>query len=502
MDALPSDLLTSLLSHLPAERVASLATVHRSWLGATEDATLWRALAATAFGAAAASGGTKHCKQLFQTKAWTRANWQSKSPLIRQYVLRRPPELPHSFVPKVLAHSLVADMIAVGSNDGTILLCRVSAPGDRVETLGILRGHTCSVTTVAFSDDGNLLISGAWDKAIRVWDSHTGVCVRQWQAHGRAVMCLMVLRDELTRVPILVSGGGDGRLCFWRNALESLGSADAETPPVRVCTLREDWPVMSLRAADSPAGGSPSTDAQPAIGAIYVDAGYADGSVRRWEYNIDSPVEIELSPAAEDEPPLAPSVTAQIGPLRLQPSTVGVVLLGHRIIEATRDGLRAREREGMARDRLVADSQQAANDVPYLQMSSFGAISCLQADERRIVVAGIATSHNAGIPMNQGGARQAKGAVAVLSPSGELRHQLELSSAAMCALMSDSALLVGCQDGSLTYIDYTTAFAPAPTQSMSLKASNARQAAASRFAVAIGIALIACWVAAFLLDNH
>ena len=44
--------------------------------------------------------------------------------------------------------------------------------------LGPLEGHTDYVTSVSFSPDGARLVSGSYDKTVRVWDAVSGQCVR------------------------------------------------------------------------------------------------------------------------------------------------------------------------------------------------------------------------------------------------------------------------------------------------------------------------------------
>ena len=38
----------------------------------------------------------------------------------------------------------------------------------------VLEGHTSFVCAVAISTDGGKIVSGSWDKAVRVWSMETG----------------------------------------------------------------------------------------------------------------------------------------------------------------------------------------------------------------------------------------------------------------------------------------------------------------------------------------
>jgi WD40 repeat protein len=74
-----------------------------------------------------------------------------------------------------------------------------------------LRGHTDEVTSVAFSRDGNRIVSGSWDKTIKVWDATSGHETLNLKGHTGGVTSVAFSADGKR----IVSGGDDKTIRVW-----------------------------------------------------------------------------------------------------------------------------------------------------------------------------------------------------------------------------------------------------------------------------------------------
>ncbi len=73
-----------------------------------------------------------------------------------------------------------------------------------------LKGHSAGVTWVAFTPDGQKLISASHDKTVRVWDWQKGKNERALKGHTDSVRCFTFLSHQL-----IASAGWDGKVMIW-----------------------------------------------------------------------------------------------------------------------------------------------------------------------------------------------------------------------------------------------------------------------------------------------
>ncbi|KAG8908183.1 hypothetical protein FRB99_008726 [Tulasnella sp. 403] len=124
------------------------------------------------------------------------------------------------------------------------------------KVLQVYKGHSGPVTSLAFhectSSDGQTrvhLITGSWDKTVRVWDTQTKTLISETQAHGDFVKSLLVIQST----NVLVTGSSDKTAKLWdlgalgdsENAskgLNQLASLSGHRRPVEALAMSEDTP--------------------------------------------------------------------------------------------------------------------------------------------------------------------------------------------------------------------------------------------------------------------
>lgn len=77
-----------------------------------------------------------------------------------------------------------------------------------------LKGHTDAITCLQIDDSLHdvpypVLMTGSWDRTVRIWNAETGVCISELRGHTRGVRCIQFDSAKL------ISGGMDSTLKIW-----------------------------------------------------------------------------------------------------------------------------------------------------------------------------------------------------------------------------------------------------------------------------------------------
>ena len=107
----------------------------------------------------------------------------------------------------ILEVSYWDNTIAVASGHRDIIILD-TVTGSQVTTLS---GHTDEVNSVAFSSDGEALVSGSDDKTVKLWDMQTGGAVKTFFGHTQLVRSVSISMDCAT----IVSGSFDKTIRLW-----------------------------------------------------------------------------------------------------------------------------------------------------------------------------------------------------------------------------------------------------------------------------------------------
>ena len=114
----------------------------------------------------------------------------------------------HHGVVSSVSFSVDGKLIVSGSEDRTLRVWN-AVSGKRV--LEPLEGHTDWVTSVSFSGDGKLIVSGSDDKTVRVWNAVSGECLHILRGHTNYVTSVSFSGDG----NLIVSGSRDRTVRVW-----------------------------------------------------------------------------------------------------------------------------------------------------------------------------------------------------------------------------------------------------------------------------------------------
>ena len=108
-------------------------------------------------------------------------------------------------IPKGLA--CWKDLIAVGLGSGDI----ITFDGITGTQTAVLSGHRDSVYCLTFSLDGSLLVSGSFDKTVKLWDVQTGGTINTFHDHTSHIYSVSLSID----CTMIASGSADKTIHLW-----------------------------------------------------------------------------------------------------------------------------------------------------------------------------------------------------------------------------------------------------------------------------------------------
>jgi WD40 repeat protein len=148
----------------------------------------------------------------------------------------------HSDWVRCLSFTPDGGKLVSGSFDKTIKLWQLDT-GKAVYTLGDrLKG----VFALAVSPDGKLLASGSWDEKIELWNLETGTLLYKLSQHQASVRSLAIAPDSKT----LISGSFDQTIVLWSLPDGIVGKTIIDHEPISAIALSADGTFLASTGDD------------------------------------------------------------------------------------------------------------------------------------------------------------------------------------------------------------------------------------------------------------
>ncbi|EPY51935.1 F-box protein Pof11 [Schizosaccharomyces cryophilus OY26] len=89
----------------------------------------------------------------------------------------------------VLGVVLSGNYIISCSRDHTARVWKLDASSAEESCIHVLRGHLASVNSVQYNESTGIIVTASGDRTLRMWDVHSGQCLKIIHAHQRGIAC-------------------------------------------------------------------------------------------------------------------------------------------------------------------------------------------------------------------------------------------------------------------------------------------------------------------------
>ncbi|KAF8892699.1 quinon protein alcohol dehydrogenase-like superfamily [Infundibulicybe gibba] len=166
-------------------------------------------------------------------------------------------------------------VLITGSYDRTVRVWNLETGAE----LHCLRGHSRAVRALQFDDAK--LITGSMDSTLRVWDWRRGTCIRTLHGHTEGVVCLNFDSN------VLASGSVDSTIKVWNLRTGGAFTLRGHCDWVNAVQLWDSIPGAPVSPTNSPIFDIPSCSAPPQIdpGKMLFSAS-DDGTIKLWDLTL------------------------------------------------------------------------------------------------------------------------------------------------------------------------------------------------------------------------